>query len=173
MASMTNTLIGTMMPLTSIGKLLILLIGVLVTSLADQFDDMAINFYVSIYGGNWFARGMLLGFLMLFELSLITVFELWVSDKLFVAVVVDILLVAVVDKLEVDIRVVDISAVVSLAGKSVDIVLDWIGNLELETGDQGFDIDFLIHKPLVVVVVAAGFVEVVVMAVVAVRRLVD
>ncbi|KAG9301055.1 hypothetical protein G9A89_015791 [Geosiphon pyriformis] len=44
------------------------------------------------------------------------VFELRVFDKLFVAVAVDILSVAVVDKLEVDIRVVDILAVALLAG---------------------------------------------------------
>ncbi|KAG9285375.1 hypothetical protein G9A89_010850 [Geosiphon pyriformis] len=83
-----------------------------------------------------------LGFLMSFELGLMVVFELWVSDKLFVAVAVNILLAAVVDKLEIDIWVVNILAVASLTGKLVDMVLDWIGNSELGTGNQSFDIDF-------------------------------
>ncbi|KAG9302942.1 hypothetical protein G9A89_022359 [Geosiphon pyriformis] len=79
---------------------------------------------------------------MLFELGLMAVFELWVSDKLFVAVAVDILLVAVVDKLKVDIWVVDILAVASLAGKSVDMLLSLLNNSELEICNRGFDIDF-------------------------------
>ncbi|KAG9285013.1 hypothetical protein G9A89_009823 [Geosiphon pyriformis] len=81
---------------------------------------------------------------MSFKLDLMAVFELQVSDKLFVAAVVDILLVAAVDKLEVDIQVVDILAVASLADKLVNMVLDWVGNSELETSDQNFNIDFLI-----------------------------
>ncbi|KAG9290059.1 hypothetical protein G9A89_010365 [Geosiphon pyriformis] len=79
---------------------------------------------------------------MSFELSLMMVFELWVFDKLFVAVMVDILLVAAVDKLEVDIQVIDILAVASLTNKSVDIVLGGIGNSELKTSNRSFDIDF-------------------------------
>ncbi|KAG9299963.1 hypothetical protein G9A89_009691 [Geosiphon pyriformis] len=52
---------------------------------------------------------------MSFELGLMVVFELWMFDKLFVAVAVDILLVAAVNKLEIDIQVVDILAVALLA----------------------------------------------------------
>ncbi|KAG9302402.1 hypothetical protein G9A89_011452 [Geosiphon pyriformis] len=66
---------------------------------------------------------ILLGFLMLFELDLIAVFELQVSDKLFVAVVIDILLVAVVNKLKFDIQVVNILAVVSLTDNQSSNVL--------------------------------------------------
>ncbi|KAG9290073.1 hypothetical protein G9A89_010379 [Geosiphon pyriformis] len=50
------------------------------------------------------------------ELGLMTVVKLWVFDKLFVIAVVDRLLVAAVDKLEVDIWVVDIVAVTLLVG---------------------------------------------------------
>ncbi|KAG9289451.1 hypothetical protein G9A89_008012 [Geosiphon pyriformis] len=74
---------------------------------------------------------------MLFELGWMAVFKLQVSDKLFVAAVVDTLPVAVVDRLEVNIL-----AVASSTDKSVDMVLGWIGNLELGTGNQDFDIDF-------------------------------
>ncbi|KAG9296214.1 hypothetical protein G9A89_014806 [Geosiphon pyriformis] len=86
--------------------------------------------------------GGILSSLMLFELGLMVVFELQVFDKLFVAVAVDILLVAAVDKLEVDIQMVDILAVVSLANKSVNMLLSLIDNLELETCDWNFNIDF-------------------------------
>ncbi|KAG9287836.1 hypothetical protein G9A89_017431 [Geosiphon pyriformis] len=75
------------------------------------------------------------GSLMSFELGLMMVFELWVSNKLFVAAVVDILSAAAIDKLEVDIWVVDILAVASLAGKLVDMLLSLIDNSELETCD--------------------------------------
>ncbi|KAG9305895.1 hypothetical protein G9A89_016547 [Geosiphon pyriformis] len=74
-----------------------------------------------------------LGSLMSFKLGLMVMFELWVSDILFVTAVVNILSVAVVDKLEVDIQVVDILAVVSLTGKSVNMLLSLINNSELET----------------------------------------
>ncbi|KAG9291561.1 hypothetical protein G9A89_021980 [Geosiphon pyriformis] len=81
---------------------------------------------------------------MSFELGKMAVFELWVSDKLFVAVVVDILLVVAVDKLKIDIWMVDILAVVSLASKLIDMVLVGLVIRELKTGNWGFDIDFLI-----------------------------
>ncbi|KAG9305842.1 hypothetical protein G9A89_006253 [Geosiphon pyriformis] len=66
-----------------------------------------------------------------------------VADKLLVAVM-DKLLVAVVDKLVVNILVVNRLVAASLASKWFDIVLNLIDNSELRTGNQSFNIDFLI-----------------------------
>ncbi|KAG9293090.1 hypothetical protein G9A89_016452 [Geosiphon pyriformis] len=74
------------------------------------------------------------------------VFEFVGIDILFAAVVVDKLLVAAVNKLELDILVVNTLIAASLVHNkvSIGIVLDFAGNSELGTSDQGFDIDFLI-----------------------------
>ncbi|KAG9287704.1 hypothetical protein G9A89_004107 [Geosiphon pyriformis] len=60
-------------------------------------------------------------------------------DRLFVAVV-DILLVAAADKLEVDILETDRLMTVLLVGKQVDFDLGT--DSEFETSNQGFNIDF-------------------------------
>ncbi|KAG9299709.1 hypothetical protein G9A89_013069 [Geosiphon pyriformis] len=80
--------------------------------------------------------------------SFVVVSESFGVDRL-LAVVVDILPVAdklgpLVDKLELDILVVDKLIVVSLVHNeiSVDIVWNLIDDSELRTGDWGFDINF-------------------------------
>ncbi|KAG9286684.1 hypothetical protein G9A89_012234 [Geosiphon pyriformis] len=69
------------------------------------------------------------------------VFESVGVDKLFVAVV-DILLVAAADKLEVDILETDRLMTPSLVSKQVGFNLDT--DSEFGTSNRGFDIDFLI-----------------------------
>ncbi|KAG9287815.1 hypothetical protein G9A89_017410 [Geosiphon pyriformis] len=83
-----------------------------------------------------------LDFLMLFEWSFGVVFELVVgTDKLFGAVA-DKLPVAAVDKLEVDILVVDRLVAASLASNWLDIGFGLGSNSESEICNQGFNIDF-------------------------------
>ncbi|KAG9289677.1 hypothetical protein G9A89_014412 [Geosiphon pyriformis] len=85
---------------------------------------------------------MVLGFLMSFEWSFGVVFKLVVgADKLF-GTTADKLLVAVVDKLKIDILVVDRLVAASLAGKWFDIGLDLGSDSESEICDRDFNIDF-------------------------------
>ncbi|KAG9305695.1 hypothetical protein G9A89_022617 [Geosiphon pyriformis] len=72
------------------------------------------------------------------------VFELVVGADKLIGAVADKLLVAAVNKLEVDILVVDRLVAVSLAGKWFDIGLDLGSDFEFEIYNRGFDIDFLI-----------------------------
>ncbi|KAG9299279.1 hypothetical protein G9A89_013927 [Geosiphon pyriformis] len=81
---------------------------------------------------------------MSFEWGFRVVFELVVgADKLFGAMA-DKLLVAAVDKLKIDILVVDRLVVALLAGKWFDIGLDLGSDSKSEICDQDFDINFLI-----------------------------
>ncbi|KAG9296147.1 hypothetical protein G9A89_014739 [Geosiphon pyriformis] len=74
------------------------------------------------------------------------VFEFVGVNRLLVAVVVDKLLVAVVDKFELDISEIDKLIAASLVHNevSIGIVLDFAKNSELGTSNWDFNIDFLI-----------------------------
>ncbi|KAG9287354.1 hypothetical protein G9A89_023725 [Geosiphon pyriformis] len=100
---------------------------------------------------------------MLFELGLVVMFEVVKVDNLLVAVV-NIVLVAVFDKLEIDIQVFDKLAAALLASKSVDMELNLLDDLELGTGNW---------NPCLVVVVVEGVVAEVVLAAVKVVQQLD